>query len=93
MNRIIFYSKNFSIYLKNNMWEDVRIIEHFDIEVQKILSILNYSFKANPILVINHKTYENIKFDKIINLDQPLQSQYLSKENFVFPGVLFNCFK
>ncbi len=93
MNQILFYSENFSCFLKKNRWEDPRIVEYFDIEVQKILSVLKYSFKANPVLITNYKTTENIKIDRIINLDQPLQTQTLNKENLTFPGVAFNCFE
>lgn len=93
MNRVLFYSEKFNFFLKNNMWEDSKIIEHFDIEVQKILPVLKYSFKANPALVTNYKTYKNIKIDRIINIDQPLQVQTLNKENLMFPGVIFSCFE
>lgn len=93
MNSILFFSEKLSIYLKSNIWDDTMIIDYFDIETQKILPVLNYSFKANPNLIKDYKAYKNIKIDKIINLDQPLKMLLPSTENLFFPGVAFNCFE
>ncbi len=93
MKRILFYSNKFSNYLENKRWENTKIIDHFDIETQKILSILNYSFKTNPVLIKDFKSYRTISVDKIINLDCPLQNSSMETIFSFFPAVIYNCFE
>ena len=93
MKRILFYSNKFSNHLKNRQWEDQIIIDHFDIETQKILSILNYSFKTNPILIKDFKSYCAVSADEVLNLDCPLQKQSAETVVPLFPAILYNCFE
>ena len=93
MKRILFYSNKFSKYLKNRQWADSIIIDYFDIEVQKILSCLNYSFKTNPILIKDFKSYCAVSVDVTLNLDSPLQSPSIDDVASVLPAIIYNCFE
>ena len=93
MKRILFYSNKFSNYLENRQWPDSKIIDHFDIEVQKILSFLNYSFKTNPILIKDFKSYCAVSVDETLNLDCPLQNSSVCTVTSRFPAIIYNCFK
>lgn len=93
MKHVLFYSNKFSNYLGNRQWHDSKIIDYFDIEAQKILSILNYSFKTNPILIKDFKSYGAVSIDEIINLDFPLQNLSIDTVVSIFPAIIYNCFE
>lgn len=88
MKRILFYSKQASHYLQNAFPN--RIIDYYDIEVQKILRTLGYTYKMNPIII---SADEQVK-DNGILFQYDLDSfclKPLSIHDYTFVGVAYDC--
>lgn len=91
MKRILFYSDKLNSYLKYHTWNDTLIINYFDIESQKHLKSLGFSYKNYPILLNDARLPTDISIDKFYNLDilSEANPKVINKH---LTGVIFNCY-
>ncbi len=94
MTKILFYDDRFDkefILFNNN---PKFILDYFDIESQKILPIIRYSFKCNPQLLQINNTITSIDelFDFSCNINNPILFDRLTPINCNL-GVIFECYK
>ena len=88
MKRILFYSEQAKYYLQNASPD--RVIDYFDIEVQKILRIIGYTFKMNPILIYADTQAEGKDILFQYDLDS-FSLKPLSIHDCPFMGVAYDC--
>ncbi len=90
MKKVLFFDDDLIIPFNYNK---KIIIDYFDIESQKILPIIKFSFKSNPQILY----YKNIlldtslHFDYLCNIRNPKIIKRLSLINIEF-GVVFDCY-
>ena len=92
MEKLLFYSTSLNKHLKNNTWNKSVIMDYFDIEVQKVLSMLGFAYKNNPSLIVV-KQFINVQnvissynIDTILSLNDT--ADLLGKEII---GVIYEC--
>lgn len=92
MKRILFYDNSVSDYFIKRNYTKL-IIDYFDIEVQKILKSIGYSFKNNPQLILTNYDISNInvQFDFSCNIKMPILSKSFPEANCQL-GVIFDCY-
>lgn len=90
MKKVLFFDNDLIIPFN---YDKKFIIDYFDIESQKILPIIRYSFKNNPqILYYNNKLTDiSLYFDYLCNIRNPLLIERLSLINIKY-GVVFDCY-
>ena len=94
MDKILFYDNSID-YLFNDPKNKTQIIDYFDIEAQKALHHLGYSFKRNPQLIISKtqlKTSQN-QFDYVCNLNSyDFLKHQQSLDKMPCHGIIFDCY-
>lgn len=90
MKKVLFFDNDLIIPFNYNK---KFIIDYFDIESQKILPIIRYSFKNNPqILYYKNKLLDtSLHFDYLCNIRNPQLIKRLSLINLKY-GVAFDCY-
>ena len=90
MTRILFYDNNLTVSFNYNT---KFIIDYFDIESQKILPIIGYSFKSNPQLMNFSSPFESpkLQFDYLCNVKKPILLKSVSMIGSKF-GVIYECY-
>lgn len=58
MDKVLFISRKAHSYFRNHMGDTKQIVDYFDIEVQKVLSVLKYKYKNNPKIIFKDNTPE-----------------------------------
>ncbi len=87
MVKVLFYSHRFSSFLQNATNE--MIIDYFDIEAQKMLSIIGFSYKRQP-AIIKEKMNSGKQIILCCDIDifEFHSALYLPAQ---FVGVVFDC--
>lgn len=90
MKKILFFDDDMIIPFN---YDKKIIIDYFDIESQKILPIIGYSFKNNPQVMYYNSTLLNtsLHFDYLCNIRNPQLIKKISLINIEF-GVVFDCY-
>jgi hypothetical protein len=93
LDKILFYDNKLDhLFVEKTNKEFV--INYFDIEVQKILKYLGYSFKCNPKLIMYPFSIGNERcvFDYICNLNNSLSlTKKFAKEPCI--AIIFDCYR
>lgn len=93
MDKIFFYDNSID-YLFNDPKNKAQIIDYFDIEAEKALHHLGYSFKRNPQLIISNpqlKTSQN-QFDYVCNLNSYNFLKQQPVDRMPCHGIIFDCY-
>ena len=94
MDKILFFDNSID-YLFYSPKNKTQIIDYFDIEAQRALPYLGYSFKRNPKLIIagsQLKTSQN-QFDYVCNLNSYKSHKHQqSLDSIPYYGIIFDCY-
>ncbi|MBE6892925.1 MAG: hypothetical protein E7482_02785 [Ruminococcaceae bacterium] len=92
MTRILFYDNTINHHFE---WFDNPdfLFNYFDIEAQKILGYLGFSFKKNPKLVLPNNQKMNIDsfFDYSCCIKKPVLTETVQNTDYSI-GVIFECY-
>ena len=91
LDKILFFDDRID-FLFDHSKNKKQLIDYFDIEVQKILRQLGYSFKRNPEFILSKSSTQN-QFDYICDLNSFDFSRH-HKELHKMPccGIIFDCY-
>lgn len=91
MKKILFYDNTINNYFYKLNCESI-ILDYFDIEVQKILPVIGYSFKRNPLLFKYHSgEFDDLAIEYFCNIRKPIV-KHISKESLLPNGIIFECY-
>ena len=96
MKKILFYNSDFHKYDDFKNIPKKTIIDYYDIEVQKILRLLGFSFVSNPTVI--EFDLKNSNSNRVIDILCDIKTLSITDKKHIFNtekiiGVVFDCYK
>ncbi len=88
--KILFFSKNAYTYYNKCKNPSKLLMDYFDIEVQKILTSLEFSFKKSPFL-ISISCDNSIEYRHAYNLDTHKYQKMSFDKDIHYYAIIYEC--